>query len=270
MKVGFIGLGVQGKYLAVNEVRAGFDLMAYDVRPEPMAELAAAGAKTARSPREVGEFADVIQSCVLDDAQTEEVIAGKNGVLAGAARGALIVVHSTIRPSTIARLAALAAKQDVELIDVPVSGSERGAREKTMSFMVGGGDEAFAKVKPLFESSGQKIVRTGPVGSGIRAKIAHQLMVCVNMLSAYEGMAMADKAGLDRAVLMKVVGDGAAQSRMADGIMKHAIAPTSNRVFHKDLRLCLEYARELGISAPGAALALEYLDRIVPPPEVTR
>jgi 3-hydroxyisobutyrate dehydrogenase len=270
MKIGFIGLGVQGKYLAINEAKAGFDVMAYDVRPEPLAELAAVGAKAARSPREVGQFAEVIQTCVLDDAQTEEVIAGKDGVLTGAAKGALIVVHSTIRPSTIERLAALAAKQGVELIDVPVSGSERGAREKTMSFMVGGGDEAFAKVKPLFEASGQKIVRTGPVGSGIRAKIAHQLVVCVNMLSAYEGMAMADKAGLDRNVLMKVVGDGAAQSRMADGLMKHAIAATSNRVFHKDLRLCLEYAKELGIPAPGAALALEYLDKIVPPPETTR
>jgi 3-hydroxyisobutyrate dehydrogenase-like beta-hydroxyacid dehydrogenase len=90
------------------------------------------------------------------------------------------------------------------------------------------------------------------------------------MLSAYEGMAMADKAGLDRAVLMKIVGDGAAQSRMADGVMKHAIAATSNRVFHKDLRLCLEYAKELGIPAPGAQLALDYLDKIVPPPEAKR
>jgi 3-hydroxyisobutyrate dehydrogenase len=270
MKVGFIGLGVQGKYLAINEAKAGFDLMAYDVRPEPLAELKAAGAKIAQSAREVGAFAEVIQVCVLDDTQVDEVVAGKDGVFAGAAKGAIVVVHSTIRPSTIARLAAEGARRGIELIDVPVSGSERGAREKTMSFMVGGGDAAFATCKPLFEASGQKIVRTGPVGSGIRAKIAHQLVVCVNMLSAYEGMEMADKAGLDRDVLMKVVSDGAAQSRMADGIMKRAIAASSNRVFHKDLRLCLEYAKELGIPAPGAALALEYLDRIVPPPEAKR
>ena len=270
MKVGFIGLGVQGKYLAINEAKAGFELMAYDVRPEPLAELAAAGAKIARSAREVGAFAEVIQVCVLDDAQVEAVVAGPDGVLAGTSPGALIVVHSTIRPSTIEKMAALAAGKGVELIDIPVSGSERGAREKTMSFMVGGGDAAFAKCKPLIEASGQKIVRTGPVGSGIRAKIAHQLVVCVNMLSAYEGMAMADKAGLDRAVLMKVVGDGAAQSRMADGVMKRAIAATSNRVFYKDLQLCLEYAKELGIAAPGAELALRYLDKIVPPPEARR
>jgi 3-hydroxyisobutyrate dehydrogenase-like beta-hydroxyacid dehydrogenase len=261
---------VQGKYLAINEVRAGFDLMAYDVRPEPVAELKAAGARTASSAREVGAFAEVIQVCVLDDDQVTEVVAGKEGVLAGTAKGALIVVHSTIRPSTIEKLAALAAERGIELIDVPVSGSERGARERTMSFMAGGGDAAFARAKPLFEASGHKIVRTGPVGSGIRAKIAHQLVVCVNMLSAYEGMVMADKAGLDRDVLMKVVGDGAAQSRMADGVMKHAIAASSNRVFHKDLQLCLEYANELGIPAPGAALALEYLDNIVPPAEMKR
>jgi 3-hydroxyisobutyrate dehydrogenase-like beta-hydroxyacid dehydrogenase len=267
MKVGFIGLGIQGKYLAINEAQAGFDLTAYDVRPEPLAELKAAGARIASSAREVGGFADVTQVCVLDDAQTEEVVAGPAGVLAGASKGALIVIHSTIRPSTITKLAELAARKDVGLIDVPVSGSERGAREKTMSFMVGGDDDAFDRCRPLLEASGQKIVRTGPVGSGIRAKIAHQLVVCINMLSAYEAMSMADKAGLDRNVLMKVIGDGAAQSRMADSVMKHAIAATSNRVFHKDLRLCLEYAKELGVPAPGAALALEYLDKIVPPPE---
>jgi len=267
MRVGFIGLGVQGKHLAINEARAGFDLMAYDVRPEPLAELRGAGAKTAVSAHQVGEFAEVVQVCVLDDAQVEDVVAGQQGVLAASAAGALIVVHSTIRPATIEKLAAQAARQGVDLIDVPVSGSERGAREKTMSFMVGGDDAAFAKVEPLLQASGQKIVRTGPVGSGIRAKIAHQLVVCVNMLSAYEGVIMAEKSGLDPNVLMKVVGDGAAQSRMADSIFRHAIAASSNRVFHKDLRLCLEYAKELGIPAPGAALALEYLDRIVPPPE---
>ena len=113
-------------------------------------------------------------------------------------------------------------------------------------------------------------MRTGPLGSGIRAKIAHQLVVCVNMLSAYEGMVLADKAGLDREVLGNVVRDGAAQSRMADGIFKQLIASSSNRVFRKDLKLCLEYGEELGMKLPGAALALELLDKIVPPQEVKR
>jgi 3-hydroxyisobutyrate dehydrogenase len=266
MKFGFIGLGVQGKYLAINEARAGHDLMAYDVRAEPLAELAQAGAKIANSSREVGAHGEVVQVCVLDDAQVEEVVAGKDGVLAGAKPGTILVIHSTIRPSTIEKMAALAEKRGVEVADVPVSGSERGAREKTMSYMVGGSDAALVKCKPLFEASGSKIVRTGPLGTGIRAKIAHQLAVCVNMLSAYEAMSMADKAGLDRDTLIKVIGDGAAQSRMADGILKRLIASSSNRVFRKDLKLCLEYAEELGIPTPGAKLALETLDKMVPPP----
>jgi 3-hydroxyisobutyrate dehydrogenase-like beta-hydroxyacid dehydrogenase len=270
MKAGFIGLGVQGKYLAINEAKAGFDLAVYDVRSEPLTELAASGARVARSCRDAARDAEVVQVCVLDDAQLEDAVLGEDGVLAGAGKGAILVVHSTVRPSTIAKLAASAERRGVEVADVPVSGSERGAREKTMSFMVGGSDAAFAKCRPLFEASGSKFVRTGPLGTGIRAKIAHQLVVCVNMLSAYEGLAMADKAGLDRDVLLKVVGDGAAQSRMADGILKGLIASSSNRVFRKDLRLCLEYAKELGIPAPGAALALEYLDSIVPPPEARR
>lgn len=137
MKVGFIGLGTQGKYLAVNLAEAGHDLMVHDLRREPLEALAAVGARVARSAKEVGAHAEVVEICVLNDAQVEEVVAGPEGVLAGAAAGTIIAVHSTIEPATIARLAALAATREVELIDVPVSGSEGGARNKTMSYMVG-------------------------------------------------------------------------------------------------------------------------------------
>jgi 3-hydroxyisobutyrate dehydrogenase-like beta-hydroxyacid dehydrogenase len=230
--------------------------------------LAAAGAKIAKSGREIGAHGEVVEVCVLDDAQTVAAVLGADGVLAGAAPGTILVLHSTIRPSTVEKVAAAAAKRGVETMDVPVSGSERGAREKTMSYMAGGSATAFAKVKPLFETSGTKILHTGPLGAGIRAKIAHQLMVCGNMLSAYEGMLLSDAAGLGRETLGTVVRDGAAQSRMADGIFKGLIAPSSNRVFRKDLQLCIEYGRELGVPVPAAELALELLDRIVPPQRV--
>ena len=264
MKVGFIGLGTQGKYLAVNLADAGHDLMVYDLRREPLEVLAQHGAKIARSAQEVGAHAEVIEICVLDDAQVEDVVAGPEGVLAGAASGAIIVVHSTVEPGTIAKLAEVAASHSVELIDVPVSGSEGGARNKTMSYMAGGSERAFAKCRPLFETSGRKITHVGPLGSGIRAKLAHQLIICVNILAAYEGMRLGTEAGLKPEILSKVVHEGMAQSSIADRWFSMAMNTNARNVFYKDLQLCLKFAHELGLSAPGAALAQQLLDTIVP------
>jgi 3-hydroxyisobutyrate dehydrogenase-like beta-hydroxyacid dehydrogenase len=264
MRVGFIGLGTQGKYLAVNLAAAGHDLMVYDIRSEPLAELKAAGAKVARSSREVAAHGEVVEICVLNDAQLDDAVAGKDGVLAGAAPGTIVAVHSTVDPATIARLAAAAAAKEVELIDVPVSGSEAGAKAKTMSYMVGGSERAFAKCRPLFETSGPKITHCGPLGSGIRAKLAHQLIICVNLLAAAEGMRLGLKSGLAPDILQKVVHEGAAQSRVADGWFTTRMNVNAKTVFYKDLQLCLKFARDLGLSVPGAALAQQLVDEIVP------
>jgi 3-hydroxyisobutyrate dehydrogenase-like beta-hydroxyacid dehydrogenase len=263
VKAGFIGLGVQGKYLAVNQARAGVDLIVYDVREEPLKELAEAGARIARSCKEVGQYAEIVQICVLDDAQLESVMLGADGVIAGCAAGKLVVIHSTVRPGTIAKLAELAAAKGVEVMDVPVSGSENGAKNKTMSYMAGGSEEGFARCRPLFETSGTKILRTGALGTGIRAKLAHQLIICVNILAAYEGMLLGEKSGVDRETLINVVRDGAAQSRVAERWKKVAFSATSRRVFYKDLQLCLEYGHELGLSLPGAALAQQMIETMV-------
>ena len=124
MKVGFIGLGMQGKYMAINLAEAGYDLMVYDTRPEPLAELAAVGAKIARSNAEVARHAEIVQVCVLNDVQVEAVVAGPAGLLETATAGTIVVIHSTIEPATIEKLAPLAAQKNVEILDVPVSGSE--------------------------------------------------------------------------------------------------------------------------------------------------
>src|SRR5579863_2093034 len=216
MKAGFIGLGQQGKYLAINLAAAGHDLMVYDVRREPLEELARAGATIADSPRAIGRHGEVTAICVLDDAQLEAVIFGPDGVLAAAAPGSVVVIHSTVEPASIAKIAAAAAALKIEVVDAPVSGGEPGAKNKTMSYMVGGSDEAVERCLPLFRTSGRNITRTGPLGSGIRAKLAHQLVVCVNMLAAYEGMRLGRAAGLSSVILEQVVHEGGAQSRIAD------------------------------------------------------
>ena len=264
MKIGFIGLGTQGKYLAVNLAQAGHDLMVHDLRREPLEALAECGATIASSAAAVGRHGEVVEICVLDDAQVEAVVAGPDGVLAGAAPGTVIAVHSTVDPATIARLAAIAAAREVELIDAPVSGSESGARNKTMSYMVGGSARAFAKCRPLFETSGSNITHTGGLGTGIRAKLAHQLIICVNILAAAEGMRLGVEAGVAPEILQKIVHDGAAQSRMADRWFAMKMNPNARSVFYKDLQLCLKFAHDLKLSVPGAALAQQLLDEIVP------
>jgi 3-hydroxyisobutyrate dehydrogenase-like beta-hydroxyacid dehydrogenase len=263
MKVSFIGLGVQGKYLAINLADAGHDLMVYDLRPEPLAELASHGAKVAKSCREAGAHAEISCVCVLDDEQLRNAVSGADGVLAGVRPGSIVVSHSTVEPETIAELAQAAKARDVEFVDAPVSGSEPGATNKTMAYMVGGSPEAFARCRPVFETSGSNIVHAGPSGSGIRTKLAHQLMVCVNMLSAYEGMRLGLEAGLAPEVLEKAINAGSAQSRVADRWFKRKLGPHAREVFYKDLRLCLKFAHELKVPIPGAALAQQMLDRIV-------
>ena len=135
----------------------------------------------------------------------------------------------------------------VDLIDAPVSGSDRGARAKTMSYMVGGSDHAFKTCRPIFEISGPKITHTGPLGTGIRAKLAHQLIICVNMMAAHEGMRLGCEAGLPAEMVEKVVREGMAQSSMANQWSKLSLAPRANPVFYKDLQLCLKFAHELGL-----------------------
>lgn len=264
MKVGFIGLGMQGKYMAINLADAGYDLIVYDTRPEPLEELASAGARIAGSNAEVAEHAEIVQVCVLDDAQVETVVVGSKGLLETAAPGTIIVIHSTIEPATIERLAPLAAEKNVEIMDVPVSGSEKGAKAKTMSYMAGGSAAALEKCRPLFETSGPKIQHVGELGTGLRAKLAHQIIISVNMMAAYEGMKVGVESGLDPKILEKVIHEGLAQSWIADEWSELSFGPHSQMVFYKDLHLGLKLAHELGISVPGAGLAQQMLEKIVP------
>lgn len=264
MKVGFIGLGMQGKYMAVNLAEAGYDLMVYDTRTEPLEELAKAGAKVARSNAEVAGHAEIVQVCVLNDTQVEAVVAGSKGLLETAAPGTIIVIHSTIAPATIEKLAPVVRRKNVEILDAPVSGSERGAKAKTMSYMVGGSKEALEKCRALFETSGRKIQHVGALGAGTRAKLAHQIIITVNMMAAYEGMKVGVESGLDPKILEKVIHEGLAQSWIADQWSELSFGPHSREVFYKDLDLGLKLARKLGISVPGAELAQQRLDTIVP------
>ena len=270
-RVGFIGLGNMGKHMAINIAKAGFDLMVYDLRPEPMRELTALGAKAARSADEIGAHGEIIEVVVVDDRQVEAALLGEGGALSAAKRGSIIVIHSTVHPRTVRKLAEQAAAKGVTLIDAEVSGGERGAIAKTLCYMVGGDKAAFERCRPIFATSGANIFHLGALGSGAITKLAHNLIVYVNMLAASEGMRLAEKAGVDLKSMEQVVNAGAGQSRVADHwSQQRKLKDTYTsgprglmELMHKDLRLALELGHDLGLSLPGAALTQQMLQRVL-------
>jgi 3-hydroxyisobutyrate dehydrogenase-like beta-hydroxyacid dehydrogenase len=264
MRVGFVGLGFQGKPLARNIVDAGYPLTVYDVRAEPVDELVGAGAVAARSPAGVAAASDLVIVCVVDDAQVLEVLAGAGGILESARAGMIVAVHSTILPATMAEASQLAAARDMTLVDAPVSGSAKGAVEKTMSYMVGGPPEAVEACLPVFRLSGPSVTLTGAVGSATAAKIAHQLVCCVNMMAVSEGLRLGMGAGVPRDVLLEVFRAGFAQSRAADMWPELDLHPRATPIFDKDLRGALRLGEETGVDLPAAALCRRMLGDILP------
>src|SRR5712691_10142392 len=270
-RVGFIGLGNMGKHMAINIAKAGFDLMVYDLRPEPMRELTALGAKAARSADEIGAHGEIVEVVVVDDRQVEAALLGEGGALSAAKRGSIIVIHSTVHPRTVRKLAEQAAAKGLTLIDAEVSGGERGAIAKSLCYMVGGDKAAFEKCRPIFATSGANIFHLGELGAGAITKLAHNLIVYVNMLAASEGMRLAEKAGVDLKALQEVVHVSAGQSRVADNWLQQRRlkeAYTSGpqglmQLIHKDLRLALELGHDIGLPLPGAALTQQLIDRVL-------
>lgn len=270
-KVGFIGLGTMGKPMAINIAKAGFDLMVYDIRQEPLRELGTLGVKIARSAKEVGEYADIIEIAVLDDAQVEAVVFGDAGVLMGARAGAIVAIHSTVLPKTLKAITENASSKNIIIVDAPISGGETGAYEQRLCYMVGGSRESVDQCREVFATSGAEILHLGEVGTGTAAKIINQILVCINMLAMFEGVSVAEKAGLDVKLLQKVIHNSAGQSYMADHwferIERVSQSPDALRHqwegFYKTLSVALECANDLGVFLPGAALTQQLLAKIV-------
>jgi 3-hydroxyisobutyrate dehydrogenase-like beta-hydroxyacid dehydrogenase len=270
MKVGFVGLGNMGAPLATNLVEAGFDLMVYDVREDRVGELAANGAKAGNSIADIGKHGEVIALAVVDDEQVEAVVAGKDGLLTAASPGTVIAIHSTIHPRTVKALAETALAKGVGVVDAQMSGGAAGAKNKTLCFMIGGEKTHFEKCRPLLAASSKHIFHMGAVGSGAAAKLAQQTMVLVNILSAYEGMSLAEKAGIDVKVFQELVKTSAGQSHIANNWRSFHESTSRNshmvELFYKGVCPALELAHEVGLSVPGLALAQQSLIRVFSKP----
>jgi 3-hydroxyisobutyrate dehydrogenase-like beta-hydroxyacid dehydrogenase len=273
--VGFVGLGNIGKPIALRlAAEAATDLWVYDIAPEPVAELVAAGAKAAGSVGELAVNADVVSVMVRDDAQVTEVL---DQILAAApqrqsAESLTVMVHSTVAPATPAALAARAGEHGVWVVDAPVSGGAMGAAAGTLAVLVGGTSDAFTAVEPVLRLMGTKVVHAGPIGAGTQFKLARNLVTFVGYTAATEAQRLAEAAGLDLVALGEVVRHTDAITGGPGAIMYRATtAPIPAGDFwetafghardlgEKDLKYTIEMAGWLGVEVPLAEIALERL-----------
>jgi len=263
--VGVIGLGIIGKPIAMRLIKAGFRVHVYDVRDEPVAELAGAGAIACTSSADVAAVSDVIISLVLDRAQTDDVVFGARGVQKSIRPGTIFATGSTLGPAPVRALAAALAKQSCATIDMPITGGYLAAYEGKLSLMVGGAEDTLARAMPVFNAFAHIITRAGGVGAGQAAKLAHQLIMSVNVMALLEGLALGVAGGVAPDTLRQIMRDGLANSTVLqvwDGLgprWKKMLAPSAPGAelpnLRKDLHTALELARELGVELPIGAQA---------------
>lgn len=271
--VGFVGLGAIGKpmahRLASAPPDAGLDLWVYDVTPEPVAELEAAGAQAAASVAELAQRVDVLCVMVRDDDQVRDVL---GEVLGTAKDGLVIAIHSTVAPATPRQLEITAARHGVHVLDAPVSGGAMGAADGSLAIMVGGSDAAFAAGAPVLSRLGSRVVHAGPVGAGTQMKLARNLMHFVAFTAATEAQRLTEAAGLDLIELGNVVrhtdaitgGPGAIMHRETAGPLApddfwYGVFDHVRALGEKDLGFAVDLADRLGVDVPLARLALQRL-----------
>jgi 2-hydroxy-3-oxopropionate reductase len=267
-RVGFIGLGIMGRPMALNVLRAGWDLAVHARRPESMEPLAAAGAATCASPAEVARHADILFTMVADTADVEQVILGPEGVIEGASPGAVLVDMSTISPAVTRTIAARLRERGLAMLDAPVSGGEAGAIAGTLSIMVGGAAEVFDRVRPLFAAMGRNIVHVGGSGAGQVCKSCNQIVVGATIVGVAEAILLARASGVDPARVREALLGGFAASRILEVHGQRMIdgnfAPGFKaRLHQKDMRIVGESALELGLALPSAATIAQYLNALV-------
>lgn len=265
--IGFIGIGIMGKPMARNLMKAGYQLVVYNRTPGPMDELAAEGARAASNPQAVAEQSEVIITMLPDSPQVQEVMTGEHGVLAGARAGTLVIDMSTISPVVTQQLAQAAQARGVRMLDAPVSGGDIGAQQGTLSIMVGGSAENFAQAKPLFEVLGKTIVHVGGIGAGQVVKACNQIVVALTIEAVSEALVLGSKAGVDPAVILRVLSGGLAANRVMEvrgpKFLQHNFQPGFKiALHHKDLGIALAAGREYGVPLPVTAIVDQMLQAL--------
>jgi 3-hydroxyisobutyrate dehydrogenase len=263
-RVGLVGLGIMGRPMARNLLKAGFEVTVFSRTRAKVDELQQAGASAAASPAEVAKRSQMIVTIVTDSADVEQVAEGPDGVFAGAQPGLIIADMSTISPAVTRRLAAQAAARGASWLDAPVSGGEAGAIAGTLTIMVGGEPDAFDRALPVFQAMGKRVTLIGPSGHGQTAKLCNQILVGVNLLGASEALVFGAKAGLDLDKLHTALSGGAGNSWAFETLGRKMLNRDFKPAFkvglqQKDLRLVGETARELQTPVIGSELVQQLL-----------
>jgi 3-hydroxyisobutyrate dehydrogenase len=258
-RIGFIGLGIMGRGMARNILKAGFPLRVWNRTASRMDELAAEGAGPASSPGDLAFHSDIIITCVSDTPDVEQVLLGEGGVIHGARPGSLVIDMSTISPRATQRIAAHLAERHIHMLDAPVSGGSEGAARGTLSIMVGGDVIQFERALPVFQAMGTTITHLGPIGAGQTTKLVNQILVVGHALAMSEALLFAQAGGVDLRKALEAVSGGAAGSWMLSNRGPQILVRDWRPGFtidlqQKDLRLVLQEADRLGVPLPGTAL----------------
>jgi len=266
-KIGFIGLGVMGKPMARNLLKAGYELAVYDIRPEPVAELVAAGAGAGTSPSDVAARSEVVITMLPNSPEVKDAVLGRSGVIEGVRRGSIVVDMSSIAPLASREVSARLAEKGVVMLDAPVSGGEPKAIDGTLAIMVGGPEPAFAAVKDILGVMGKTVTRVGEIGSGNLAKLANQIIVALNIAAMSEAMVLVTKAGADPETVYRAIRGGLAGSTVLDAKVPLVLAGNFKPGFRielhiKDLANALETAREMGVPVPLSSQVMEIMQAL--------
>ena len=266
--IGFIGLGIMGKPMARNLLKAGYPLVVYNRSRPAMEALAAEGAVLADSPKAVAEQVDVVISCVSDSPDVEAVALGSNGIIEGAKPGLLYIDMSTIAPATARKVYTALKAKGADALDAPVSGGDIGARQGTLSIMVGGDEPAFQRSLPILQAMGKNIVYIGEAGAGQVTKACNQIVVALTVQAVAEALTLAKKSGVDVAKVREALMGGFAQSRVLDvhgkRILEGDFQPGFKLSLHrKDMNIVLQTGRETGVPLFGSAQVTSMMDALL-------
>lgn len=266
-KIGFIGLGIMGKPMALNLLKAGHELVVHDLVAARVDEVVKAGAKKGTSGKDVASRSEIVITMLPNSPHVREAVLGSGGVLEGAKRGLILVDMSSIAPLASREIAAKVAEKGIAMLDAPVSGGEPKAIAGTLAIMVGGPEEVFEKVKGILASMGSSVTRVGDIGSGNVAKLANQIIVALNIAAVSEAMVLATKAGVEPEKVFQAIRGGLAGSAVLEAKMPLALKGNFKPGFRielhiKDMANALDTAHELGVPVPLSGVVMEVLQAL--------
>src|SRR6202142_387750 len=267
MKIGFIGLGIMGKPMSRNLLKAGYQLVVFNRSKGAVNELVAAGASAAANSREVAKQAEIVITMLPNSPHVRDVVLGEAGIIEGAAKGSVVIDMSSIAPLVSREIAARLDKKGIEMLDAPVSGGEPKAIEGTLSVMVGGKKEIFDKCFPVMKAMAGSVVRVGSAGAGNIAKLANQVIVALNIAAVSEALVLAAKAGVDPDLVYQAIRGGLAGSTVLDAKAPLMMDRKFNHGFRinlhiKDLANVLETSHEVGVPLPLSAAVMEMMQAL--------